>query len=71
MDMMEYIPPIIEKAPFSMQAVFDTIGDEIGKVDQEFRKNLGSGVPIITDIGRHDCHRNPVTAQFLPDFLQG
>jgi octaprenyl-diphosphate synthase len=53
MDMMEYIPPIIEKAPFSMQAVFDTIGDEIGKVDQEFRKNLGSGVPIIIDIGEY------------------
>ncbi len=53
MDMMEYIPPIIEKTPLSMQAVFDTIGNEIGQVDQEFRKNLGSRVPIITDIGEY------------------
>jgi octaprenyl-diphosphate synthase len=53
MDGLEYIPPMIEKTPLSMQTVFDSIGDEITKVDQEFRKNLGSGVPIITDIGEY------------------
>jgi octaprenyl-diphosphate synthase len=53
MDVLEYIPPMIEKTPLSMKTVFDSIGDEIGRVDQEFRKNLGSGVPIITDIGEY------------------
>ena len=53
MDTVEYIPPMIEKTPLSMQAVFDAIGDDIGKVDQEFRRNLGSGVPIIADVGEY------------------
>ncbi len=53
MDVVEYIPPIVEKTPRSMQAVFDAIGHEIGEVDREFRKNLASGVPIIADVGEY------------------
>jgi len=53
MDTLGYVRPAIEKTPSSLQSVFEMIGDELEKVDQEFRKNLGSTVPITSDIGEY------------------
>jgi len=37
----------------SLQGVFEIIEDDLEKVDQAFRKNLRSNVPIISAIGEH------------------
>jgi octaprenyl-diphosphate synthase len=36
-----------------MKVVFDIIGEDLDRVDQEFRKNLGSNVAMISDIGEY------------------
>ena len=36
-----------------LEIVLECIGDDLEKVDQEFRKNLRSNVPIISAIGEH------------------
>ncbi|MGQ9646238.1 MAG: polyprenyl synthetase family protein [Thermodesulfobacteriota bacterium] len=36
-----------------MESVLEWIGEDLERVDQEFRKNLKSGVPIISAIGEH------------------
>jgi octaprenyl-diphosphate synthase len=36
-----------------MKVVFDIIGEDLERVDQEFRKNLGSSVAMISDIGEY------------------
>ncbi len=43
---------IEEKGP-SIESVLEWLGEDLEKVDQEFRKNLKSGVPIISAIGEH------------------
>src|SRR3989304_5020388 len=53
MDTLGYVCPAIEKTTCSVQFVFEMIGDDLEKVDQEFRKNLGSTVPITSDIGEY------------------
>ncbi|MFB3886138.1 MAG: polyprenyl synthetase family protein [Thermodesulfobacteriota bacterium] len=40
----------------SPHGVFELIGSDLGKVDQAFRKNLRSKVPIISAIGEHLLH---------------
>jgi octaprenyl-diphosphate synthase len=37
----------------SFETILEWIGDDLEKVDQEFRKNLRSNVPIISAIGEH------------------
>lgn len=37
----------------SVERALELIGDDLEKVDQEFRKNLSSAVPIISAIGEH------------------
>src|SRR4030065_2878124 len=45
-------PLIGEKAP-SIESILEWLGEDLEKVDQEFRKNLKSSVPIISAIGEH------------------
>ncbi len=42
-----------EQRPSSSEETLKLIRDDLEKVDQEFRKNLRSGVPIIAAIGEH------------------
>jgi octaprenyl-diphosphate synthase len=42
-----------EEKTTSWYKVLELIGDDLEKVDQEFRKNLKSNVPIISAIGEH------------------
>lgn len=44
---------VIEEKAFPFESVLEWIGDDLEKVDQEFRKNLMSSVPIISAIGEH------------------
>jgi octaprenyl-diphosphate synthase len=53
MDVSGYVRPSIEKVPSSMEVVLEIIGEDLEKVDQEFRRNLGSQVSIISDIGEY------------------
>lgn len=53
METSGYVRPLAEKTPSSMKVVFDMIGEDLERVDQEFRKNLGSSVPMISDIGEY------------------
>jgi octaprenyl-diphosphate synthase len=53
MEVLGYVRPTAEKTPSSMKVVFDIIGEDLERVDQEFRKNLGSSVPMISDIGEY------------------
>lgn len=45
--------PIVEERNSSLEMVFKSIEDDLKKVDQEFRKNLRSNVPIISAIGEY------------------
>ena len=45
-------PFVDEKTP-SLETGLEWIGDDVEKVDQEFRKNLESAVPIISTIGEY------------------
>jgi octaprenyl-diphosphate synthase len=44
---------LTERKTSSLHRVIEFIGDDLEKVDQEFRKNLRSDVPIISAIGEH------------------
>jgi octaprenyl-diphosphate synthase len=46
-------PPLAKEEPTSLDSVFDSIRDDLEKVDQEFQRNLGSDVPIILEIGEY------------------
>jgi octaprenyl-diphosphate synthase len=52
MNILESASFIEEKAS-SLEAVFQWIGDDLEKVEQAFRKNLTSNVPIISSITEH------------------
>jgi len=45
--------PLIEEKASSIESILEWLGEDLEKVDQEFRKNLRSGVPIISAIGEH------------------
>ena len=45
--------PLLEKKTSPLEIVLECIGDDLEKVDQEFRKNLKSDVPIISAIGEY------------------
>src|SRR4030067_2597311 len=45
------IPKIEKKSP--LEEILKWVGDDLEKVDQEFRRNLKSNVPIIAAIGEH------------------
>jgi octaprenyl-diphosphate synthase len=53
MDFSRFIPPPMKEEPVSLDFIVDAIRDDLGKVDQEFQKNLGSSVPIISEIGEY------------------
>ncbi|HMK51577.1 MAG TPA: polyprenyl synthetase family protein, partial [Thermodesulfobacteriota bacterium] len=44
---------LIKGKTFPSETILECIGDDLEKVDQEFRKNLSSSVPIISAIGEH------------------
>jgi len=46
-------PLLIEEKGSSLEDILKLIGDDLIKVDHEFRKNLRSNVPIISAIGEH------------------
>jgi octaprenyl-diphosphate synthase len=46
-------PPLIEEKASSIESVLEWLGEDLEKVDQKFRKNLTSSVPIISAIGEH------------------
>ena len=43
----------IEEKASPIESVLEWLGEDLEKVDQEFRKNLKSSVPIISAIGEH------------------
>jgi len=45
--------PIVEEKTSPIETILEWLGDDLEKVDQEFRKNLRSDVPIISTIGEH------------------
>jgi len=47
------IRPMREEKVSPLDSVLEWIGDELEKVDQEFKKNLRSNVPIISAIGEY------------------
>jgi len=53
MDMLNSTYSVIEEKTFPFESVLEWIGEDLEKVDQEFRKNLMSSVPIISAIGEH------------------
>jgi octaprenyl-diphosphate synthase len=53
MKAIDPIPPSAEKKDTSLQKAFQLIGGDLEKVDQAFRNNLKSNVPIISVIGEH------------------
>jgi octaprenyl-diphosphate synthase len=52
MNILESVPFVQEKAP-SLEAILEDIGEDLEKVEEEFRKNLRSDVTIISSIGEH------------------
>jgi octaprenyl-diphosphate synthase len=44
---------LIKEKAFPSEIILECIGGDLEKVDQEFRKNLRSNVPIISAIGEH------------------
>src|SRR4030067_3865791 len=44
---------LTEEKAISLHGVLNLIGNDLKKVDREFRKNLKSNVPIISAIGKH------------------
>ena len=53
MDHVDSPHPLMKEKTSPLEIVHECIGDEIEKVDQEFRKNLVSNVPIISAIGEY------------------
>jgi len=53
MDLSRDISFSSDETPFSFEKVIDLIRDDLEKVDQEFRRNLRSEVPIISAIGEY------------------
>src|SRR5512136_1886515 len=45
--------PRVEEKASSIESILEWLGEDLEMVDQEFRKNLKSGVPIISAIGEH------------------
>jgi octaprenyl-diphosphate synthase len=44
-------PSLMKEDRSTLDPVFDSIRNDLEKVDQEFQRNLGSSVPIISEIG--------------------
>jgi octaprenyl-diphosphate synthase len=53
MDVSRPTPPIEKQQLAASESDFDSIRDDLAKVDREFQKNLGSRVPIISEIGEY------------------
>lgn len=53
MNGLENMPLQVEEKISSLEGALELIRDDLEKVDQEFRKNLKSAVPIISAIGEH------------------
>ena len=53
MTVLDSTRPLIEEKAPSIESVLEWLGEDLEKVDQEFRKNLKSSVPIISAIGEH------------------
>jgi octaprenyl-diphosphate synthase len=53
MNISEGVCPLVEEKTSSLEWVLELIRDDLEKVDQEFRKNLRSDVPITSAIGEH------------------
>jgi octaprenyl-diphosphate synthase len=47
------VPPLFEEKTSPFEGTLEWMGEDLKKVDQEFRKNLRSDVPIISAIGEH------------------
>ena len=47
------VPPLFEEKVFPLEGTLEWMEEDLKKVDQEFRKNLRSDVPIISAIGEH------------------
>ena len=44
---------LVQEKKSSLEMILEDIGEDLAKVEQEFRKNLRSDVPIISSIGEH------------------
>ena len=53
MDHVNNTHPLMKEKTSPLENVLECIGDDLEKVDQEFRKNLRSNVPIISAIGEY------------------
>ena len=53
MELSRFLSPGIRSEPVYLDAVFDSIKDDIERVDREFQENLGSDVPLIAEIGEY------------------
>jgi len=53
MNVSNAVRPLTDPKPSSIEWVLKMIGDDLERVDREFRKNLSSEVPIISAIGEH------------------
>lgn len=53
MDHVNNTHPLMKEKTSPLENVLECIGDDLEKVDQEFRKNLRSDVPIISAIGEY------------------
>ncbi len=53
MTLLQSSHPSLEEKISSIESVLESIADDLERVDQEFRKNLKSGVPVISAIGEH------------------
>jgi octaprenyl-diphosphate synthase len=53
MNISENVVPSAQEKNSSLETVLQDIGEDLEKVEEEFRKNLRSDVPIISSIGEH------------------
>ena len=53
MNLLGSTHPLVEEKSSSLEMAPEWIGDDLEKVDQEFRKNLESDVPIISAVGEY------------------
>ena len=53
MDFPGFTPYPLKQRIASSDSILDSIRDDLKKVDREFQKNLGSDVPIISEIGEY------------------
>ena len=53
MDHVNGTYPFMKEKVSPLEIVFECIGDDLEKVDQEFRKNLKSNVPLISAVGEY------------------